>query len=85
VLLPRQRLKLSRDAKDKMLHMLRCTENSQQSDVMGLGRVKTLLSTERSGLGERGGNPRSFFGLDYARIAAMSSWTPIMFMTRVRL
>jgi hypothetical protein len=51
---------------------------------MGLGRVKTLLSLERSGLG-RGGNPRSFFGLDYALIAARSGWTPMMFMTRVRL
>jgi hypothetical protein len=32
-----------------------------------------------------GGNGRSFFGFDYARIAARSGWTPMMFMIRVRL
>jgi hypothetical protein len=35
VLLRRQRLKLAKGAKYNMLHMLRCTEDSQQSDVMG--------------------------------------------------
>jgi hypothetical protein len=49
----------------------------------GLGRVKTLLSAERSGLGEVA--VHGHFGLDYARIAAMSGWIPMMFMTRVRL
>jgi hypothetical protein len=33
----------------------------------------------------RGGIARSFFGLDYACIAVISGWTPMMFMTRVRL
>jgi len=51
---------------------------------MGLGRVKTFLRTERSGLilvVIHGHYP----GFDYARIPARSGWTPMMFMTRVRL
>jgi hypothetical protein len=32
---------------------------------------------------ERGANPLSLSEFDYARIAAMSGWTPMMFMTRV--
>ena len=34
---------------------------------------------------ERGANPRSSSEFDYARIAAISGWTPMMLMTRVRL
>jgi hypothetical protein len=52
--------------------------------AMGLGRVKTILGLERSGLGAVV-NPRSLSGFDYARIATRSDWTPMMFMTRVRL
>jgi len=61
-----------------------CGNRRSRSDVVGLGRVKTLLSLERSSLGAvviHGHHP----GLDYARIAARSGWTPMMFMTRVRL
>jgi hypothetical protein len=63
--------------------VLHRTEVWQQSAALGLGRVKTLLSAERSGLGEVA--VHGHFGLDYARIAAMSGWIPMMFMTRVRL
>ena len=51
--------------------------------ALGLGRVKTL------GLGEDfvevAGHTFMFFWSDYALIAAMSGWMPIMFMTRVKL
>jgi len=39
-------------------------------------------SIEASGPGAMRGH---FFGFDYARIAVMSDWMPMMFMTRVRL
>jgi hypothetical protein len=48
---------------------------------MGLGRVKTVRWWAWSG--ERTCGLISEF--DYARIAAMSGWIPMMFMTRVRL
>ena len=50
---------------------------------LGLGRVKTFCR-KRSELGEVA--TRAIFpDLDYARIAAMSGWIPMMFITRVRL
>ena len=52
-------------------------ENSQ-----GLGRVKTLY---RKSLGRAGLNASWFSGFDYARIAAINGWMPMMFITRVRL
>lgn len=63
--------------------VLRCIEVWQLNGVKGLGRVKTLLNLERSGLDAV--VIHGHFGLDYARIAAISGWTPMMFMTRVRL
>jgi len=50
---------------------------------LGLGRVKTLYGVERNNLGAVA--MRWSPGLDYALIAAMSGWTPMIFMTRVRL
>jgi hypothetical protein len=38
MLLPRKRLKLARGAKDNTLHLLHCTEVSQQTDAMGQER-----------------------------------------------
>jgi hypothetical protein len=49
---------------------------------LGLGRVKTLC---RDGLGRDGLRFKLLFGFDYARIAAISGWMPMMFITRVRL
>jgi hypothetical protein len=46
---------------------------------MSLGRVKTLC-----GKGQNG-RELLFSGFDYARIAAISGWMPMMFSTRVRL
>ncbi len=50
---------------------------------MGLGRVKTLYGMERNDPSEVA--MRGFPGLDYALIAAMSGWMPMMLITRVRL
>ena len=51
-----------------------------------LGRVKTPCLAEYKCVGVLwGGEAQSFFGFDYALIAAMSGRTPMMFMTRVRL
>jgi hypothetical protein len=49
---------------------------------LGLGRVKTLY---RKSLGRAGLNASWFSGFDYARIAAINGWMPMMFITRVRL
>ena len=46
---------------------------------LGLGRVKTLC---RKG---EDGRELAFSGFDYARIAAISGWMPMIFITRVRL
>jgi hypothetical protein len=52
--------------------------------VLGLGRVKTCRRRRmRRDLGEVA--MRGHFSADYALIAVMSGWTPMMFMTRVRL
>ena len=57
----------------------RSAEFTSQS---GLGRVKTLCR-RNSGCG---GLRSSFFsGFDYAGIAAIRGWMPMMFITRVRL
>ena len=52
----------------------------------GLGCVKTLCGKCR-GVSRLlpGGAVEHFLGFDYALIAAMSGWIPMMFMTRVRL
>ncbi len=56
--------------------------NCPMSD-MGLGRVKTFC-WKRSELCEVA--MRAVFSdFDYARIAAISGWMPMMFITRVRL
>ena len=52
------------------------------SSACGLGRVKTLY---RKSLGRAGLNASWFSGFDYARIAAINGWMPMMFITRVRL
>jgi hypothetical protein len=51
-------------------------------ELKGLGRVKTLY---RKSLGRAGLNASWFSGFDYARIAAINGWMPMMFITRVRL
>jgi hypothetical protein len=51
----------------------------QFQSAMGLGRVKTLC---RKG---EDGRELAFSGFDYARIAAISGWMPMIFITRVRL
>ena len=48
----------------------------------GLGRVKTLCP--RPGT-SRFAMRAAVSGFDYARIAAISGWMPMMFITRVRL
>jgi hypothetical protein len=50
---------------------------------MGLGRVETLCRKACSAALAEGGVGIS--GVDYALIAAMSGWIPMMFITRVRL
>jgi hypothetical protein len=48
----------------------------------------TLAVSKRFGVRvgtERVATGASFFDLDYALIAAVSGWIPIMFITRVRL
>ena len=49
---------------------------------LGLGRVKTFRQ-KRFKLRETVNEP--FFEFGYARIAAISGWMPMMFITRVRL
>jgi hypothetical protein len=51
--------------------------------ALGLGRVKTFWR-RRSELAE-GSDAGEFCDFGYARIAAISGWMPMMFMTRVRL
>jgi hypothetical protein len=53
---------------------------------MGLGRVKTLWEREGNvDFGSLGEWVPALFGSNYALIAAMSGWMPMMFITRVRL
>jgi hypothetical protein len=56
-----------------------CNKFCGSTYAMGLGRVKTLCGKRRW----RGSIGIS--GSDYALIAAMSGWIPMMFITRVRL
>jgi hypothetical protein len=52
------------------------------TSAMGLGRVKTLC---RKSLGRGGAALRAAFaGFDYARIAAISGWMPMMFIPKGR-
>jgi hypothetical protein len=67
--------------------------------ALGLGRVKTLIrdgvtisvgavlasGADSRRLGRIGDRMRAYVCDDYVLIAATSGWTPIMFMTRVRL
>ena len=46
-------------------------------NALGVGRNVDLVASASGGL--------RFFGSDYALIAAMSGWMPMMFITRVRL
>jgi hypothetical protein len=50
--------------------------------ALGLGRFKTFRQ-KRFKLRETVKEP--FFEFDYARIAVISGWMPMMFITRVRL
>ena len=58
-------------------------KNRLPMSEMGLGRVKTFCR-KRSELGEVA-TQAVFPDFDYALIAAMSGWAPMMFITRVRL
>jgi hypothetical protein len=51
--------------------------------ALGLGRFKTFCR-KKSELCEVPMRV-AFFDFDYARIAAISGWIPMMFITRVRL
>ena len=67
------------DGKDSTA-LLRCGISNRPMTAPGLGCVITPGNTFWSPLGRA-----PLFLADYALIAAMSGWMPMMFMTRVRL
>ncbi len=65
------------------MDVLHCGITTSLMSAQGLGRVKTfcLARSEKGKVATRA----NFSCFDYARIAAISGWMPMMFMTRVRL